>query len=206
MPRVRAPTGATNTPPASGEAARSRMKSTSAGLSSGGFGVRHAADRRVSARRRGLGAGGDRLLVLVARLAQVDVRIDEARSRSTGRCNRTFRRVGVVDVGPDRDDLIVLDEHDPTTSRSWEGSRIRPFLSRVLMPLGVWPKGTLRGSQQFVGPQPGFVAVDHRGHHHLVRLGAGGEPFDPVLTSSGVPARMRARIPRATAASCGEKG
>jgi hypothetical protein len=42
-----------------------------------GLGVRHREDRAVPARRRGRGAGGDRLLVFAARRAQVDVGVDE---------------------------------------------------------------------------------------------------------------------------------
>ena len=43
------------------------------------IGVRHREDRAVAARRRGRGAGRDRLLVLAAGRAQVHVRIDERR-------------------------------------------------------------------------------------------------------------------------------
>ena len=40
--------------------------------------VGHAGDRRHAAGQRGGGAGGDRLVLLVARLAEVDVDVDQA--------------------------------------------------------------------------------------------------------------------------------
>ena len=46
----------------------------------GGDGVGHAGDRGHAAGQGGTGAGGDGLVFLVARLAEVDVRVDQARA------------------------------------------------------------------------------------------------------------------------------
>jgi len=46
-------------------------------------GVGHGADRRVAALRRDDGPADDRLLVLAARLPEVDVHVDEARQYET---------------------------------------------------------------------------------------------------------------------------
>ena len=62
-------------------AAASRTRARTAGSSIGRRRVRHHADRREAAVRGGGETGRDRLGVLVAGLAEVDVEVDEARAR-----------------------------------------------------------------------------------------------------------------------------
>ncbi len=73
-------------------------------------GVRHARDRRESAGDRRRRAGGDRLLVLLPRLAQVHVDVDEARGHDPAA--RHFEDLGALDrqVLADARDHAVLDQ------------------------------------------------------------------------------------------------
>ena len=71
-------------------------------------GVRHRADRGVAARHRGPRAGGDRLLVLLPRLAQMRVQVDEPGSDDeTGGVDRVDVR---LDLLVDARDRAVLDQ------------------------------------------------------------------------------------------------
>ena len=75
-PLVTAPIGKTLALPA--RSAWRKTNSAAAWLSSGRLGVGHAGDRGDAAGQRRRGAGGDRLVLLAARLAQVDVHVDQA--------------------------------------------------------------------------------------------------------------------------------
>jgi hypothetical protein len=71
-------------------------------------GVRHRKDYAVASRGGGGGARGDRLLVLAAGCAQVDVRIDEGRSKQQP--IRVDDSMGIrVDPGAERGDHAVVD-------------------------------------------------------------------------------------------------
>ena len=74
----------------------------------GRVGVRHRHDGRVATERGGPGPGLDRLGLLLARLAQVGVEVDEPRRHDAAA--GIEHRVGVAEVGSDGDDLAVVDE------------------------------------------------------------------------------------------------
>ena len=76
-----------------------------------GLGVRHRADGRESARRRGTCARRDRLDIFAAGLAQVTVHIDEARRDERARAVETLGAIGVAEVASDRLDLPVAEQH-----------------------------------------------------------------------------------------------
>ena len=81
-------------------------------LSLTGFGVRHAGHRGEAAGDRGRGAGRNRFLVLLPRLAQVHVHVDETRDRS--RAGRNVDDLGAVGERPqiaaDLRDAIAVDQ------------------------------------------------------------------------------------------------
>ena len=83
------------------------------------------ATAREAARRRGAPARGDVLLVLLARLAQVRVQVDEARRDPAARGVDALG-AGRREVAADRDDAPVLDQHVGSASRSAAGSSTRP--------------------------------------------------------------------------------
>ena len=75
-----------------------------------GLRVRHRADRREAAARSRRHARRHRLLVLLARLAQVRVQVDEARRDDPPR-RLQHGRPRAVDVRPQRRDPAVADQH-----------------------------------------------------------------------------------------------
>ena len=81
-------------------------------LSLTGTGVRHARDRREAAGDRRRGAGRDRFLVLLSRLAQVHVHVDQTRDRRRARsaCRRRRRRVD-GQIAADPRDAVAVDQH-----------------------------------------------------------------------------------------------
>ena len=72
--------------------------------------VGHRADRREAAARRGPRAGRDRLLVLLAGLAQVHVQVDEAGSDDESRRVQHGRAVGRFQAGPGFGDAPVAEQ------------------------------------------------------------------------------------------------
>ena len=96
-----------------------------------GVGVRHREDGAVAAGCGGGRAGGDRLLVLAARHAQVHVRVDEGRSEHEppGRLDR--RVDGDDDAVLDRDvegavEVAARVDHPGTADREAVAGRVRP--------------------------------------------------------------------------------
>ena len=73
-----------------------------------GVGVRHREDRAVAARRGRGGSRGDRLLVLAARGAEMDVRVDERRREHEARAVDDAVAVD-VEAGADRGDRAAVD-------------------------------------------------------------------------------------------------
>ena len=76
-----------------------------------GIGVRHRADGREPAARRGACAGRDRLLVLVPRLAQVHVHVHEPGRDDPARDVAHLHPIRRAKAGPHGGDLAVLDEN-----------------------------------------------------------------------------------------------
>src|SRR5262249_39877869 len=74
----------------------------------GRLGVGHARHRREAAGQRRCGAGADRLVLLAARLAQVNVHVNE--SGADDLAGRIDGAVGLeAGVGPDTENLVALD-------------------------------------------------------------------------------------------------
>src|SRR5262249_52084157 len=76
-----------------------------------GLGVGHAADRREAAGRGRSRARRDRFLVLVTRLAQVHVHVDESRTHPLAGCVDFRRALRRREPAADARDLAVLDQH-----------------------------------------------------------------------------------------------
>ena len=74
------------------------------------MGVGHAAHAREAAARRGAGAGDDVLLVLLARIAQMAVHIDEARRDDLARCVHHLHALG-AQVFADAGDFSIPDQN-----------------------------------------------------------------------------------------------
>ena len=91
------------------EAARGRHLLGNGGVVADRVGVGHGADGRVAAEHRRRRAGGDGLLVLPARLPEVDVGVDEAR-RHDGPVDVDDLGPAGVEPGPDRLDAAAGDQ------------------------------------------------------------------------------------------------
>ena len=88
------------------------------------LGVRHARDRGKSAGHRRGDAGRDRLLVLLPRLAQVHVHVDEAGAHD--QAGRQVDDLGAVrlQIGSDLGDAIAVDQHvEDCRPCRWPGRR-----------------------------------------------------------------------------------
>ena len=72
------------------------------------FRVRHAGDRRDAAGEDDADAGRDRLVLLLARLAEVDMHVDQAGANNhAGRVDGSLRMP--AGAGAEADDLVALD-------------------------------------------------------------------------------------------------
>ena len=98
------------------------------------IGVRHGADGGESAGGRRARAGGDRLHVLAARLAQVAVHVDESRATRPVRRSRRSRADAGAPIGHPRPNarrcVPSAISTSPTASSRCDGSTTRPPRSR----------------------------------------------------------------------------
>ena len=99
----------------------------------GRLGVGHARDRRDAAGQGRRRAGGDGLVLLAARLAQVDVHVDQAGADDLA--GGVEGPVGLqVRLGTDADDALALDPQVGHLVEVLHGSITRPLqMQRVIM-------------------------------------------------------------------------